>query len=449
MPRPTSPRTDRAAQRVLLPLLAPRHRPGRARLHRRHARRGGRDARPRRLDLTATLLARALGARECHALEGRARPPHRRSAHRARRARHSAAPRARGGGARLLRREGAAPARAHSARGPAHPAVRPSLRRPVLARHRGLGAGGPGAIPGEGALRRQRAGARHRRRQRHARRARHRGAHLRRAARAAVSVSLISQASSEHSICFSVPEAARGGRAREPASASSRRRSRRGEIDGVEVEPRHGDARRRRTRHARHAGRRGGRVLRARGRRASTSWPSRRDRRSSTSPSSSRPRQAAEAHAAHPRAPSSSRASPAARVDPARADGRHPARLRADRPDARRADRPACARPALSLRVAGVIDRSRLRVRSARDSARAGSPRSRGEAEGRPARATLPGGTPRRPTRRSRTWRATRSPGRCWWTSPPTRPRPRSSARSTHGMDLVLANKRPLAGRRA
>ena len=60
--------------------------------------------------------------------------------------------------------------------------VRP-FADPELAGHRGLRAGRPGPLPGEGADRRRRPGAGHRHRERHARRARHRRAHLRRAAR--------------------------------------------------------------------------------------------------------------------------------------------------------------------------------------------------------------------------------------------------------------------------
>ena len=85
-------------------------------------------------DLTATLLARGARRRAGLALEGRPRAPHRRSARRARRPRHPAAPRPRGGGARLLRRQGASPARADPGRRAAHPGLRPSVRRSRRAR---------------------------------------------------------------------------------------------------------------------------------------------------------------------------------------------------------------------------------------------------------------------------------------------------------------------------
>ena len=80
-----------------------------------------------------------------------------------------------------------------------------------------------------------------------------------------ISVSLISQASSEHSICFSVPEAAAAD-ARESLEREFKPEIARGEIDGVEVDARHGDDRRRRARHAWHARHRRRRLLRARGR---------------------------------------------------------------------------------------------------------------------------------------------------------------------------------------
>src|SRR6185503_11688797 len=53
--------------------------------------------------------------------------------------------------------------------------------------------------------------------------------------RAGVSVSLISQASSEHSICFSVPSGS-AARARKSLRETFRREIDRGEIDGVEVQ---------------------------------------------------------------------------------------------------------------------------------------------------------------------------------------------------------------------
>ncbi len=130
-------------------------------------------------DLTATLLGRALGAAEIGLWKDVPGPAHLRSARRARRARDPAASRARGFRARLLRRQGAAPARADPDRGAADPGLRAAVRRSVGAGHRDLGAPHAGSLPGQGAVGGGRPGAAHGHRQRHAGRARHRGAHLR------------------------------------------------------------------------------------------------------------------------------------------------------------------------------------------------------------------------------------------------------------------------------
>ena len=95
-------------------------------------------------DLTATLLARALGAARVSLWKDVPGLAHRRSAGGARRAGDPAAARPRGGRARLLRRQGAPPPRADPARRPAHPDLRPAVRRSRLAGHRGLRAGGAG-----------------------------------------------------------------------------------------------------------------------------------------------------------------------------------------------------------------------------------------------------------------------------------------------------------------
>ena len=104
-------------------------------------------------DLTATLLARALGAIAGRAVEGRARDPDRRSAAGHRRAADPAAPSSRGGRGRPLRRQGPAPARAHPHRRHAHHAA-----RPIVHPHRAAGHGGVGQtlghdLSGQGASR--------------------------------------------------------------------------------------------------------------------------------------------------------------------------------------------------------------------------------------------------------------------------------------------------------
>ena len=155
--------TDSAARKVLRPLLDAGRRARRPGLHRRAALEDdGTPARRDRAvatlgrggsDLTATLLGRALGAREVSLWKDVPGPAHGRPARRARRARHPAAARARGGGAGLLRRQGAAPARAD----PASPAraipvfVRP-FADPRAAGHRDLGAPHARQVPGQGAV---------------------------------------------------------------------------------------------------------------------------------------------------------------------------------------------------------------------------------------------------------------------------------------------------------
>ena len=102
---------------------------GRSRFHRQRRHRGrrgardrrarGRDAGPRRLRPDRDAARAGAGRARRVAVEGRPRPADRRSARRPRRARHPAAAPARGGRARVLRREGAAPARADPGRRPA------------------------------------------------------------------------------------------------------------------------------------------------------------------------------------------------------------------------------------------------------------------------------------------------------------------------------------------
>ncbi len=133
-------------------------------------------------DLTATLLGRALSAKEISPLEGRPGAAHRRPAGRPRRARDPAAACPRGGRAGLLRRQGPAPAGAHPRLRPLDPGVRPAVRRRDRRRHRDLRAPHARSLSGQGALGGGRAGAAHRRRERHAGRAGDRGADLRGAA---------------------------------------------------------------------------------------------------------------------------------------------------------------------------------------------------------------------------------------------------------------------------
>ena len=97
--------------------------------------------------------------------------------------------------------------------------------------------------------------------------------------REGISVSLISQSSSEQSICFSVPEAA-GKRARARLLEEFHDEIARKDIDGIEVQDGPGDGRRRRAGHGGPPRHRGAHVRARWPRRASTSSPSRRARRS-------------------------------------------------------------------------------------------------------------------------------------------------------------------------
>ena len=176
-------------------------------------------------DLTATLLGRALGAARDQSVEGRARPADRRPARRARRARDPAAARARGVRAGLLRRQGAAPARADPDRRASDPGLRAAVRRSVGAGHRDLRRGARWIAIRSRRCRRPAA----RRCSRSPATAcsacpASRRAPSRRCTRQGTSVSLISQSSSEQSICFSVPEAS-AKRARERLPRSFARRS--------------------------------------------------------------------------------------------------------------------------------------------------------------------------------------------------------------------------------
>ena len=271
--------TDLAARKALRPLLRGRDRAGRPGLHRRatddrdgdHAHathaatttRARGDARPRRLRSDRDAAGARAGRARDLALEGRARSAHRRSARRARRARHPAAARARGGGAGLLRRQGAAPARADPgrraarsrsscARSPTPTAAGTEISaRRTLDRYpvKALSAVGGQAlltVAGNGMLGVPGIAART----------------FEALHREGISVSLISQSSSEQSICFAVPEAA-ARRARERLTEEFREQIARNEIDGVEVAvgPGHGGGGRHR--HGRPPRHRGARVRRA------------------------------------------------------------------------------------------------------------------------------------------------------------------------------------------
>ena len=195
------------------------------------------DARPRRIRSDRHPARPRARRRAGVALEGRARPAHRRSARGAGRAGDPPTSRARGGRAGLLRRQGAASARAHSGRRAADPGLRAPVRRsrrrpgprcpsgsaPARFPVKALTAAGGQAlvtVTGNGMLGVPGIAART-----------FHALHERQ-----ISVSLISQASSEHSICFSVPETfaadARESLEREFAGEIGRR-----EIDGVEVSP--------------------------------------------------------------------------------------------------------------------------------------------------------------------------------------------------------------------
>ncbi len=134
-------------------------------LHRLGARRHRDDARARRLGPDRDARRARARRRARRAVEGRGGHPDRRPARRARRAAAAAARPARGGRGRLLRRQGAAPARAHPARRHAHRAPRALLRAPGAAGDGGLDAQHARGLPGEGARHDPRPGARDRGRQ--------------------------------------------------------------------------------------------------------------------------------------------------------------------------------------------------------------------------------------------------------------------------------------------
>ena len=243
---PNLPLTDMAARKKLAPLVAAGKVPvvpgfigsakieddGDAAVEERAVATLGRGG----SDLTATLLGRALSAREVSLwkdVPGLLTADPRVVV---RRPRHPAAAPARGGGAGVLRREGAAPARADPGVGAPDSGVRAPVRRPRRRRaprsRRGarwtstrsrrcrrprgqalitVGGNGMLGVPGIAARTFE---ALH---------------------QEGISVSLISQSSSEQSICFSVPEAS-GKRARARLVAEFRDEIARKEIDGIEVQ---------------------------------------------------------------------------------------------------------------------------------------------------------------------------------------------------------------------
>ena len=99
-----------------------------------------------------------------------------------------------------------------------------------------------------------------------------------------------------------------------------------------------------------------------------------------------------------------------------------------------------CASSPRSIAVAwSSIPRVCRRARSRRWS------RPRATAKASP---TCPAGSARCPPRRWRWWESTRCRIRSWSTSPPTTPAPIIKQALSSGMDVVLANKRPLSGPR-
>ncbi len=301
--------TDLAARKVAAPPLRGRARAGRPGLHRRRQdrrqrRRPWARPRPRRRssrarvatlgrggsDLTATLLGRALSAQRDLALEGRPGAAHRRSTGRPRRARHPAAARARGGRAGLLRRQGAAPARAHPGRRPLDPGLRPAVRR--RRRRRAPRSRRAARSISTRSRRSPRPAGRRCSPSRAtacwACRASRRAPSRRCTTRASASRSSRSRRRSSRS-ASPCPRGRRGARAiGSPRSSAIRSRAGRSTASSSRSGPRDGGGGRHR--HGGPPGHRGARVRRAGRGRASTSSPSRRARRSSTSRSSWRPR---------------------------------------------------------------------------------------------------------------------------------------------------------------
>ena len=375
-PRPTSRAPTGASQRAAAAAARAGHHPGRARLHRRHARRRARDAGPRRLRPHRHPARRARSAPTRVSLWKdvpgllTADP-----AGGARRPRHPAAPRPRGGRARLLRGQGAASARADSGRRaggsrstsgrsptPTRPAPRsPSGSAPARFPVKALTAAGGQAlvtVTGNGMLGVPGIAAR-------TFAALHAPADL----GVAHLAGLVG--------AFDLLQRARGGRRATRARASSAssaseiapRRDRR-----RRAQPRHGDGRGRGPRHARHAGRGGRRLLRARRRRGSTSSPSRRARSELNISVVVEARQAAEAQRRIHAAFQLSRIAGGAVIQPERMEV-DPARLRPDRAHPRRRWSAGCAGRRSTLKVAGGHRPLGVRVRPRRDSGRGGSPR--------------------------------------------------------------------------
>ena len=392
-------------------------------------------------DLTATLLARALGAKRVVLWKDVPGNPDRRSAPRPRRAAHPAAPSSRGGRGRALRRQGPAPARAHPDRRHAHrrctsarssiPISRaPRSRRersdatyPVkaLAIVRGqaiVTVAGKGMVGVHGIAARTFAAVDAER----------------------LSVSTIFQASSESSIGFTLPEARGRARGEEPARARSatswppassttspRARAWRSSPSSATAWPARRASPRASSRRSPPA--------------ASTSSRSRRARRSATSRLPSTTEQAPKPRdASTPR--SSSRRSAA--DGPRRAaHRRRAARLRPGRPRARRSDWRGRT-VAVSVRVVGLLDRSGY-VFDPRGLSRRRLPELAREKDAGALLASL-GGRPA-PAAEALTFMAGHAVSRpvvVDVTSEETGDLLRAAL--GHGFDVVLANKKPLAG---
>ena len=398
-------------------------------------------------DLTATLLARALGAARVSLWKDVPGPAHRRSAGRARRAGHPAAPRPRGGRAGLLRRQGAAPARADPGRGPPHPGLR-AARSATRTRR------APRCRSGW-----RRRGSRSRRSPRPAARRWSRSPATGCSACPASRPAPSTRCTRARSRCRSSPRRRRSTRSASAcprrsrptraraSSASSAARSRAARSTASSCSPGMATVAVVGLGHARHARRRGGGVLRARGGAGSTSWPSRRAARSSTSPSWSRRGRPAEAQRRIHAAFQLSRIAGGGVIQPERMEvvllgfgqiGRTLAALIGQGP-------PARARP----QGGGGHRPLGLRVRPAGAGAAAARRARRGEAEGPAAWPTPPRGraaTAEEAIRHIASYALTR-PVLVDLTADETAPALEQAL--THGMDLVLANKRPLAGRRA
>ena len=133
---PDAATTDAALRATVRAGDRRRPRPGARRLRRRHARRPHDDARPRRVGLFRRARRRRHRRARDSDLDRRRRHADRRSAHRRRAAARAAAVVCRGRGARVLRREGAAPEHDPAGGRAQHPGAHPELAQGRMARGR-------------------------------------------------------------------------------------------------------------------------------------------------------------------------------------------------------------------------------------------------------------------------------------------------------------------------